>query len=125
MFFSFAGGQRFSLPWAVLDYFPSRLVRESCMVHDAHLFILQLHSRRFRDCWWGEMVLLFSVWHGLGRISMGWASRMSQRLILIDFCLLGEKKRKRGGKKRNDDGGYFAQGQTCLAGCAAQDFHDF
>jgi hypothetical protein len=54
------------------------------MVHDAHLFILQIHASCFGAGWQGEMVLFFSVRNGIGRFSMGQRSRMSQSSIMID-----------------------------------------
>jgi hypothetical protein len=54
-------------------------------------------------------------WHGIGRLSMHYGSRMLQSLILIDalvFCLLGGKKKK----EKEMTGGFFSQGRTCLAG---------
>jgi hypothetical protein len=41
------------------------------VVYDAHLFLLQFHTGSFGVSWWGEMVLLFSVQHGTGRLSVG------------------------------------------------------
>jgi hypothetical protein len=41
------------------------------MVRDVHLFILQIHASIFGNGRWGEMLLLFSVQHGIGRLSMG------------------------------------------------------
>jgi hypothetical protein len=45
--------------------------RESHMVHDAYLFFLQFHTSSFGASWWGEMALLFSVWHRVERLSIG------------------------------------------------------
>jgi hypothetical protein len=64
--------------------------------------------------WWGEIVLLFSVWSGLGRLSIAGV----QELIEFDsdgcfVFLLGEKKRE-----RNSPGGFLSQGWTHLADCA-------
>jgi hypothetical protein len=41
------------------------------VVHDAHLFILQLHASREK-------------WHCVGKLSTGLGSKISQSLILID-----------------------------------------
>jgi hypothetical protein len=54
------------------------------VVHDAHLFILQFHASNFGAGGQGEMGYFFSVCHGIGRLSMGLGSRMSQSLILFD-----------------------------------------
>jgi hypothetical protein len=59
-------------------------VGEPCVVCDAYLFLLQFHTGGFVSSCQGEMALLFSVWHGLGRLSSDKRSRMSQSLILID-----------------------------------------
>jgi hypothetical protein len=44
---------------------------ELCVVHDAHLYLLQFHTDSFGASWWVEMVLFFSVRHGMGRLSIG------------------------------------------------------
>jgi hypothetical protein len=41
------------------------------MVCDANLYLLQFHTGSFRASWQVEMALLFSVWHGIGMLSMG------------------------------------------------------
>jgi hypothetical protein len=53
---------------------------------------------------------LFSVWHGLGKLSMGYGSRMLQSLILIDVLSSAcwEKKKK---KRKEIAMGIFSQGQ--------------
>jgi hypothetical protein len=56
MYFSFAGGVQSAQG---LCSFPRGWVRESRVVHDAPLFILQIHRSSFGACWWGEMLLLF------------------------------------------------------------------
>jgi hypothetical protein len=59
----------------VLYYFPGEevgeWVREPRAVYDVHLFLLQFHAGRFVASWQGEMALLFSVQHSIGRLSMG------------------------------------------------------
>jgi hypothetical protein len=55
----------------VLDYVPGRWIRESQVVHDAQLFVLQIHASRFGAGQGGEVALLFSVWHGIRMISTG------------------------------------------------------
>jgi hypothetical protein len=44
-------------------------VGELLVVCDAHLFILQIHINGFGFIWHGEMMLLFSVLCGIGRLS--------------------------------------------------------
>jgi hypothetical protein len=71
-----------------------RWVRESCVVHVAHLLHLQVYPGSFETGWWGEMVCCFSegrhflglglVLWGVGRLSMGKGSRTFQSLILTD-----------------------------------------
>jgi hypothetical protein len=70
MVFSFVVRVGFSLPRGCAELFSGGMCRESSMVHDTHLFILQIHASRFRS---GQekMVLLFSVWHGVRRLSTG------------------------------------------------------
>jgi hypothetical protein len=41
------------------------------MVHDAHLFVLQIHANSFGASWQGEMMPFFSVQHSIRRFSMG------------------------------------------------------
>jgi hypothetical protein len=48
----------FVCPGAVLDYGPGGWVKKLHMVHDAHPFILQIHTSRSEIGWWGDM-----VWH--------------------------------------------------------------
>jgi hypothetical protein len=69
MFFSFTG-KGVSLPRAALDYFLRGWIVESCLVHDAHLFLLQFHTVSFGAGWQGEIALLFSVQHSIGNLSM-------------------------------------------------------
>jgi hypothetical protein len=79
------------------------------VVHDAHLFVLQIHASNFETSWWGEMVWLREAFHRLGIQD----SRMSQSLILIDALSSacwgkkrkGEKEKK---KKQEKDGGHFS-----------------
>jgi hypothetical protein len=68
----------------VLDNFLRGWAGELCVVHDAHLFILQFHASSIGASWRGEILLFISVWCDIGRLSMGSGSRMSQILILID-----------------------------------------
>jgi hypothetical protein len=76
IFFSFAVGGSVC-PGAVLDYFPGMgwvrggWVRDPHVVCDDYLFLLQSHTGNFGASWWGEMVMLFLVWHGIGRLSTG------------------------------------------------------
>jgi hypothetical protein len=59
MLFTFVGeGLNLSSP--VLNYFPRGQVGESCVVYDAHLFILQIHASSFGAGHWTEMVCHFS-----------------------------------------------------------------
>jgi hypothetical protein len=63
------------------------------MVHDAHLFILQIHSSSFGTGQWGESgtTILSMKWHMEG-------SRMLQSLILINAlssAFWEEKKQQR------------------------------
>jgi hypothetical protein len=78
----------------VLDYIPGDWVGESHVVHDASLFVLQIHASCFGAGQGVEMVPLFSVQCGVGRFSMSWGSRISQSLILIDTLssVVGRKK---------------------------------
>jgi hypothetical protein len=69
MLFSFFEGGRSVCPGAALDYVLARLVGESRMVCDAHLLILQIHMNSF-GAGQVKVMLLFSVWHGIGRLSM-------------------------------------------------------
>jgi hypothetical protein len=55
----------------VLDYVPGGWAGESHVVHDVHLFILQVHASSFGADRLGEMAPFFSVRHGIGRLSMG------------------------------------------------------
>jgi hypothetical protein len=57
--FQFWGGVFQSAQGAVLDYFPGGCVGKLCVVHDAHMFVLQFHAGSFGASWWGEMALLF------------------------------------------------------------------
>jgi hypothetical protein len=41
------------------------------MVHDVYLLLLQFHTGSFVASWWGEMALLFSLQHGVGKLSNG------------------------------------------------------
>jgi hypothetical protein len=41
-------------------------VGESCMVHDACLCVLQIHSSSFKTCWQGEMVWHREAFHKVG-----------------------------------------------------------
>jgi hypothetical protein len=41
------------------------------VVHDAYLFLLQFQTGNFGANWCEEMVPLFSVQHGTGKLSMG------------------------------------------------------
>jgi hypothetical protein len=50
----------------LLDYVPWGWVRELHMVHDAQVFILQIHASSFESSWWGEMVKCREAFHGLG-----------------------------------------------------------
>jgi hypothetical protein len=47
--------------WAALDYVPGRWVGELHVVHDAHLFVLQIHISSFGTGWQGEMCALLSA----------------------------------------------------------------
>jgi hypothetical protein len=59
-------------PGAALDYFPREgWGGEPCMVCDAHMYLLQFHAGSFGAGSWGKVVLLFSMQHGVGRLSMG------------------------------------------------------
>jgi hypothetical protein len=73
-------------------------VGESLVVCDAHLHILQIHTSSFEVSQWREMAPLFSVWCGIGRLSMGLGSVMSQNLFLLDAlssaCRERERKKK-------------------------------
>jgi hypothetical protein len=55
----------------VQDYFLGEWVGEWLVVHNVHLFILQIHACSFGASWQGEMVLFFSVQHSIGRLYMG------------------------------------------------------
>jgi hypothetical protein len=70
MFFSFAWGESVCLG-AALDYFSGGWVEESQVLYDTQLFILQFYEHSFGYSCRGEMVLLFSVHHGVRRLSMG------------------------------------------------------
>jgi hypothetical protein len=58
-------------PGAALDYVPREWVWESHVVLDDHLFVLQIYASSFGISQQGEMALLFSVWHQIGRLSTG------------------------------------------------------
>jgi hypothetical protein len=63
-------------PGTVLDYFPrvgwgEGWVEGSPAWCDAYLFLLKFHAGSFVASWEAEMALLFSVQHGIGRLSMG------------------------------------------------------
>jgi hypothetical protein len=93
------------------------------VVHDAHLFFLQIHASSFAAGWQGEVAPLLLVQHSVG--GLGYGSRMLQNLILIDALSSAcweKKRKKKKTKKREMTGGLFSQGQTCLAGCTVQDF---
>jgi hypothetical protein len=90
------------------------------MVCDAHLFILQIHASSFGASKWGEMAPLFSVQCGKGRLSMGYVSRISQTLILIDALSSAYWKKE---KEREMARGLLSHVWTHLAGCATWDFH--
>jgi hypothetical protein len=69
----------------VLDYFPGVVRGEGVNRGATHgAYLLQFLTDSFRAGWQVEMVLLFTVWHSVGRLSMDYESRMSQGLILID-----------------------------------------
>jgi hypothetical protein len=71
-FFFWWGAEGVSVcPRTALDYVPRGWVRELHLVSDAHLFILQIHASSFEADQGGEMALLFSVWRGVRRLSMG------------------------------------------------------
>jgi hypothetical protein len=70
MFFSFAG-LGFSLPRAALDYWLERWIELSCMVCDAHLFILQFHAGSFGAGCQIEMALFFFQCIMVGVLSIG------------------------------------------------------
>jgi hypothetical protein len=46
-------------------------VGESHLVCDASLFIMQFHTSSFGTSWQGEMALLFSMQHGVEKLSTG------------------------------------------------------
>jgi hypothetical protein len=62
--FSFVGCHSVS-PGAALDYVPRGWVGELRVVHDAYLFVLQIHTSSFGVSQRGEMALLFSMWCGV------------------------------------------------------------
>jgi hypothetical protein len=64
------GGCSF-FPEDALDYVPKWWVGELHVVHDAHLFILQIHACSFGTIEEGEMALLLSMWCGIERLSIG------------------------------------------------------
>jgi hypothetical protein len=80
-------------------------------VHDAKLFLLQFHAGSFVDSWQGETALLFSVWHRVGRPSVGYGVRISQVLIRIDAlssaCSEKTEKEKTKNKQRKAAGAFF------------------
>jgi hypothetical protein len=92
-------------PGATLDYVPRGWVRESWVVHDAHLFVLQIHASNFETSWWGEMVWLREAFHRLGIQD----SRMSQSLILIDALSSAcwEKRKRKKKRERETVRGLF------------------
>jgi hypothetical protein len=66
MLFSFVGAGEYSVcPGTVLDYVPMGWVGESRMVHDAFLFVLQIHISSFETSWQGEMTWHTEASHGL------------------------------------------------------------
>jgi hypothetical protein len=74
MLLSFVWGKGSVRTVAALDYVPRRVggwVGESCMVHDAHLFVLQIDISSSGARQQREMALLFSVQHGIGRFFVG------------------------------------------------------
>jgi hypothetical protein len=82
------------------------------MVHDVHLFILHIHANSFGAGWQGEMELLFSVWHCVGRLSTDYGSRILQSFILIDALSSACWKKKK--RERNRQGAFFhGSDMTC------------
>jgi hypothetical protein len=70
------------------------------MVHNDHLFILQFNASSFGSVWWKKCCHFFSVWCGIGRLSMGQGSRMFQSLILMDALSSAYWENKRKKKKK-------------------------
>jgi hypothetical protein len=50
----------------MLDCVSVGWVRESCVEHDVHLFVLQTLASSFETGWWGEMVQCIEAFHKLG-----------------------------------------------------------
>jgi hypothetical protein len=76
MVFSFAGGgvqSPHGMHWMIFLGWNgfAGWVEEPCMLCDAHLLLLQLHTCSFIGSGRGEMMLLFSVRHSVGRLSVG------------------------------------------------------
>jgi hypothetical protein len=90
------------------------------VVHDAHLFFLQIHASSFAAGWQGEVAPLLLVQHSVG--GLGYGSRMLQNLILIDALSSAcwEKKRKKKDKKERNDWGTIFPGpdMPCWLHCA-------
>jgi hypothetical protein len=92
-------------PAVVLDFFPDwdgGVGRGTVLwSHDAHLLLLHFNAGSFLASLWVEMEMLFSLQRGVRRLSMGYGSRISQGLILIDalFSTCWEKKERRKKKK--------------------------
>jgi hypothetical protein len=68
LLFSFVGvGGQSAQGWHWIMFLRVRgWVGKSWVVHDAHLFILQIHASSFETSWQGEMVWHRKVFHGLG-----------------------------------------------------------
>jgi hypothetical protein len=47
-----------------MDYVPREWVGELNMIHDAHLFVLQIHTSSF-GAGWQEEIFFFQVGHGV------------------------------------------------------------
>jgi hypothetical protein len=66
----------------------------ACVVHGTHLLCLKIYQTALKLGWQGEMVGSFSqgrcslglgsAWRGVGRLSMGYGSKMSQGSVLFD-----------------------------------------
>jgi hypothetical protein len=67
LLFTFIGGEWFSLPKCCAGLCSQGVSKGvALVVHDTHLFVLQLHPSSFETGWWGEMALCREAFHGLG-----------------------------------------------------------
>jgi hypothetical protein len=115
----------FQFCWGVTGLFSlGGWVRELCVVCDAHLFLLQLHTGSFGVAGGEKWLCLFFssvAWHreAFHRLGVQNVTEFDSDWCCV-FCVLGREKKER--KENRNSQRLYSQSQAYLAGCAVWDF---